>query len=142
MSTVRNAQVFAAQQVDAQAEQAIRRSISELESDLEDVKAKINELKSSRVDFHDQFKQAQERNRKFKDEKVAKQKEAAGFVRLKASLAGLEEELARKMTGGEEYKENMQKREEKMETLVMDRASQALQLAVGLSLPFLRRIYG
>jgi FtsZ-binding cell division protein ZapB len=102
-----------------------------MESDLADIKAKVAELKSSRDDFNDEYKEAQRKNRELKEEKTVKQKEAAVFVRLRASLAGLEEDLARKMSGGEEFRENMQNWEEKMETLVMERASQALRLAVG-----------
>lgn len=139
MSTIRPATVFVAQQIDRQAEQEIRHSILEMESDLEDIKAKVSELKSSRNDFNTAYKEAQEENRKLKEEKAAKQKEAAAFVRLRASLAGLEEELARKMNGGEEFRENMQTWEEKMETLVMDRASKALQLAVGSTFPFISK---
>ncbi|PWW78494.1 P-loop containing nucleoside triphosphate hydrolase protein [Tuber magnatum] len=129
VTSVRNAQAFAAQQVDTHAEQEIRRSIGEMESDLEDVKGKIEELKDSRTTFVTKYRAAQAANREIKEEKVAKQQEAAKHVKLKATLASAEEDLKRKMGGGEDYKENMRSWKSQKEELVMERAVDAQKFA-------------
>ncbi|CAZ79935.1 unnamed protein product [Tuber melanosporum] len=129
VSSIRNAQAFAAQQVDTQAEQEIRRSIGEMESDLEDVKRKIEELKDSRATFVTKYKAAQAANQKIKTEKVAKQHEAAKYVKLKATLASAEEDLKRKMGGGEDYKGSMRRWKSQKEELVMERAVDAQKFA-------------
>ncbi|KAG0127428.1 hypothetical protein HOY82DRAFT_613600 [Tuber indicum] len=129
VSSIRNAQAFAAQQVDTQAEQEIRRSIGEMESDLEDVKRKIEELKDSRATFVTKYKAAQAANQKIKTEKVAKQQEAAKYVKLKATLASAEEDLKRKMGGGEDYKGSMRRWKSQKEELVMERAVDAQKFA-------------
>ncbi|KAG0644622.1 hypothetical protein HOY80DRAFT_1110333 [Tuber brumale] len=129
VTSIRSAQAFAAQQVDTQAEQEIRRSIGEMESDLQDVKRKIEELKDSRATFATKYKAAQVANREIKAEKVAKQQEAAKYVKLKATLASAEEDLKRKMGGGEDYKGNMRRWKSQKEELVMGRAVDAQKFA-------------
>jgi len=130
VTSIRSAQAFAAQQVDTQAEQEIRRSIGEMESDLEDVKKKIDELKDSRATFVAKYKAAQTANQKIKAEKATKQQEAAKYVKLKATLASAEEDLKRKMGGGEDYKERMRRWKSQKEELVMERAVDAQKFAV------------
>jgi len=130
VTSIRNAQAFAAQQVDAQAEQEIRRSIGEMEGDLEEVGKKIDELKDSRATFVAKYKAAQAANQKIKAEKAAKQQEAAKYVKLKATLASAEEDLRRKMGGGEDYKEHMRRWKSQKEELVMERAVDAQKFAV------------
>ncbi|RPB01733.1 P-loop containing nucleoside triphosphate hydrolase protein [Choiromyces venosus 120613-1] len=129
VTSIRNAQAFAAQQVDTQAEQEIRRSIGEMENDLEDVKRKIEELKDSRGTLVTKYKAAQAANQQIKAEKSAKQQEAAKYVKLKATLASAEEDLKRKMGGGEDYKENIRRWRAQKEELVMGRAVDAEKFA-------------
>lgn len=130
LTTLKSAQVFKVQQVDYSAKAEIQRKIHDLEEVLADAKNEIEIKKGEHQRLKQVHQAAQAERRAIETEKSEKQQEAAKWQRMKAALEPSEEELKQKLAGGENYKANLQKLNEKQEALVIKKAKEALGYGV------------
>lgn len=130
LANLKNAHIFKVQQVDHSLKAEIQRKIHELEDELAEAKREIDVKKGEHHQLKQTHQAAQADKKAIENEKSQKQQETAKWTRMKATLEPSEEELKQKLSGGENYKTNMQILHNKQESLTVKKAKAALEYGV------------